>query len=60
MFLALFGAREAPKLFDEVERTETRAKNQREPTFSYLNSSARPIVAAARTVLELLRVNWGA
>ena len=28
-------------LFDQIERTETRLKNERESTFAYLNSSAR-------------------
>ena len=40
-------------LFDEIERTETRAKHERESSFLYLNSSARPPIAAARGVLEL-------
>ena len=39
-------------LFDETERTETRPKNERESTFSYLNISAREGVAAARAVLQ--------
>jgi hypothetical protein len=39
-------------LFDEFERTETRPKRQRESTFSYLNSSARVPIAAARGVLQ--------
>jgi hypothetical protein len=40
-------------LFDEVERTETRAKRERESSFLYLNSSARKPIAAAREVFEL-------
>lgn len=39
-------------LFDETERTETRPKREREPAFTYLSSSARPMVAAVRQVLE--------
>jgi hypothetical protein len=39
-------------LFDEMERTETRAKHDREPIFTYVNSSARAPIAAERQVLE--------
>ncbi len=40
-------------LFDDFERTEQRLKHNRESTFTYLNSSARaPIVAARRMVEE--------
>ncbi|MFY9909394.1 MAG: hypothetical protein WCF22_15525 [Candidatus Sulfotelmatobacter sp.] len=39
-------------LFDEIERTETRRKRERESTFGYLNSSARTPMTAARAVLE--------
>jgi hypothetical protein len=39
-------------LFDQVERTETRLKRERESTFAYLNSSARAPMTAAREVLE--------
>ncbi len=40
-------------LFDEIERTETRPKRDRESIFAYLNSSARVPIAAAREVFEL-------
>lgn len=39
-------------LFDEIERTETRRKRERESTFGYLNSSARTPMTAARAVFE--------
>lgn len=39
-------------LFDEIERTETRVKREREPKFGYLNSSARVPMIAARGVFE--------
>lgn len=39
-------------LFDQFERTETRTKRNGESDFSYLNSSAREPLAAAREVLE--------
>src|SRR6266567_5571848 len=39
-------------LFYQIARTETRLKRENESTFSYLNSSARPPVTAARRVLE--------
>src|SRR5882724_12110257 len=39
-------------LFDEFERTETRAKRGRESLFAYLNLSARAPIAAARQVLQ--------
>ena len=34
------------KLFDEIERTETRPKSYREPIYSYYNSSSRRPIAA--------------
>jgi hypothetical protein len=39
-------------LFDNSQRTETRAKRQNEPSFDYLNSSARPSVCAIRNLLN--------
>src|SRR6266849_2045527 len=39
-------------LFDQVERTEDRLKNERESTFAYLNASARAPMTAAREVFE--------
>jgi hypothetical protein len=39
-------------LFDDVERTETRAKREREAIYDYLNSSARNIIATVRQILE--------
>jgi hypothetical protein len=39
-------------LFDQVVRTETRARYQNEGSFDYLNTSARPGISAIRDLLE--------
>jgi hypothetical protein len=39
-------------LFDNIERTEQRPKREREPIYDYYNSSARPLIAAVRAVLQ--------
>jgi hypothetical protein len=39
-------------LFDKMARTETRAKNEREPIYAYYNSSAREPIAALRGFLQ--------
>lgn len=39
-------------LFDELERTDTRPKRERESDFEYLNSSARIPIGEARQVLD--------
>lgn len=39
-------------LFDEIGRTESRPKNERESIYSYYNSSARGPIAALRGVLQ--------
>ncbi len=39
-------------LFDDIVRTEIRARRQNESTFDYLNTSARPGIQAARDLLE--------
>lgn len=41
-------------LFDQVNRNETRPRRQNESSFDYMNSSARPGIAAIRDLLE----NW--
>src|ERR1035438_5238649 len=41
-------------LFDQIVRTETRARRQNEGSFDYLNTSARPGIVAMRDLLE----NW--
>nr|MBI1231878.1 hypothetical protein [Cytophagales bacterium] len=40
------------KLFDEIERTETRPSQNREQSYSYLNLSARPMAELIRNTLE--------
>ena len=40
------------QIFDDIPRTETRAKNERESFFPYYNRSARPMIAAVRQLLE--------
>jgi len=44
------------KLFDEIERTETRPKSYREPIYSYYNSSSRRPIAAVRDILQEIRM----
>ena len=39
-------------LFDEIERTETRPKKEREPTFVYWNASARKSVETLRSFVQ--------
>src|SRR5271165_4841623 len=41
-------------LFDQIVRTETRARRQNESDFDYLNTSARAGITAMRDLLE----NW--
>lgn len=40
------------RLFDEIERTETRPRNEREPTFDYWNISARKPVEVLRDIVQ--------
>lgn len=42
------------ELFDEIERNETRPRNESEPTFTYWNLSARKPVEALRRIIQ----NW--
>jgi len=51
--LAFVSGSDSMLLFDDIARTETRPKNERESTYAYYNSSARPIIAAVRSVLQL-------
>ena len=39
-------------LFDEIERTECSPAKHSEPSFNYLNSTARPYAIKVRTLLE--------
>src|SRR5690242_6834994 len=40
-------------LFDQIVRAERRARRQNEGSFDYMNTSARPGVAAIRELLEV-------
>jgi hypothetical protein len=40
------------RLFDEIERTETRPRKEREPTFDYWNTSARKAVGLLRSIIQ--------
>ena len=40
------------RLFDEIERTETRPRNEREPTFDYWNISAREPIEVLREIVQ--------
>jgi len=42
------------RLFDEIPRNDFRPKRQNEPSFDYMNISARPGIHAVRSLLE----NW--
>jgi len=42
------------RLFDEIPRNDVRPKRQNEPSFDYMNISARPGVRAVRSLLQ----NW--